>query len=199
MRMPAMSHSGRWPRTGVLTVTADGLTFEPNAAEKRLRADTLSVPAHDVRSVSVEPRSVRRPMSWGVQRVLRIEVDGRDEPLKIGVNHGDQVAPLVSAILAGAEDERTVRRVERKARQFPTLLLWNQAIGMSLLLLSQLGPASLWGDAPLDAWRVSLSVMIALLLSVSLGVLVYRGFSGRPRGRQEGRSRPSRRRRAPAR
>ncbi|WP_010231818.1 MULTISPECIES: hypothetical protein [unclassified Pseudonocardia] len=176
----------------MLTVTADGLTFEPNPAEKRLRADALSVPASDVRSVSVEPRSIRRPMSWGVHRVLRIEADRREGPLRIGVNHGSRVAPLVSVVLAGAEDERTVRRVERKVRQqFPTVLLWGQTLTLSLFLLAQLGPALLWGDAPLDAGRVSLSVMIALLMSVCLAVLVYRGVRGRPHDPQEGRSRPS--------
>ncbi|BBG00062.1 MULTISPECIES: hypothetical protein [Pseudonocardia] len=46
---------------------------------------------------------------------------------------------------------------------------------MSLLILAQLGPALLWGDAPLDAGRISLSIMIALVMSVYLGVLIYRG------------------------
>ncbi|WP_075553645.1 hypothetical protein [Pseudonocardia sp. Ae505_Ps2] len=159
-----------------MTVTPDEVVFEPNTAEKRLRADGFSGPAHDIRSVSVEPRSIRRPTSWGSHRVLCIETPGRESVLRLGVDHGRHVAPLVSAILTGAEDERAVRRIGRKVRhQFPTVSLWGQAFATSLLLLAQLGPALLWGDAPLDAGRISLSIMIALLMSVYLAVLVHRG------------------------
>lgn len=129
VRVPATSYVGRWPRTGVLTVTPDEVAFEPNAAEKRLHADVFSVPARDVRSVAVERRSARRPTTWGSYRVLCIEAQGREDPLRVGINHGRQVAPLVTAIVAGTADDRAVRRMERKVRQqFPTVSLWGQGV-----------------------------------------------------------------------
>lgn len=176
MRVPATSYVGRWPRSGVLTVTPDEVAFEPNAAEKRLHADVFSVPACDVRSVTVGRRSARRPTTWGSYRVLCIEAQGRADLLRVGVNHGRQVAPLVTAILVGTSDDRAVRQMERKGRQqFPTVSLWVQVLAMLLLLVAQVGPALLWGDAPLNAGRIGLSIMIALLMSVYLGVLIYRG------------------------
>ncbi|MBW0100901.1 hypothetical protein [Pseudonocardia sp. KRD291] len=72
MRLRANHSQGHLARGGLLTVTPGLLLFEPHHYEQRLGGATVQLSANEVTGIEVAPRALRRPLSGGLRRRLRI-------------------------------------------------------------------------------------------------------------------------------